>query len=80
MSARAAVGIVHRRELQASADPDAERGRLADLYAEEHLRAEAAAAGGFVDEVVEPADTRRRVAAALWALSANRAGSRATSS
>ena len=72
MSARAAVGIVHRRELRAAADADAELGRLADLYAEEHLRAEAAAAGGFVDEVVEPADTRARVAAALRALRARR--------
>lgn len=80
MSARAAVGIVYRRELQSAADPAAERGRLADLYADEHLRADAAAAGGFVDEVVEPADTRRRVAAALRALTATRAGSLATRS
>jgi acetyl-CoA carboxylase carboxyltransferase component len=72
MSARAAVGIVYRRELQAAADPAAERGRLADLYAEEHLRAEAAAAAGFIDEVVDPADTRRRVAAALRTLTASR--------
>jgi len=68
MSARAAVGIVHRRDLEAADDPDAERGRLADRYAEEHLSAEAAAAGGFIDEVVEPIDTRWRVASALRAL------------
>jgi methylmalonyl-CoA decarboxylase subunit alpha len=68
MSARAAVGIVHRRDLEAAEDPEAERRRLADLYADEHLRAESAAAGGFIDEVIEPADTRRRVAAALRGL------------
>jgi acetyl-CoA carboxylase carboxyltransferase component len=73
MSARAAVGIVHRRELAAAADPEAERLRLADLYAGEHLSAEAAAEGGFVDEVVEPAETRRRLAAALRGLARNRA-------
>lgn len=72
MSARAAVGIVYRRELQAAGDRDAELGRLADMYAEEHLSADAAAAGGFVDEVVEPADTRRRVAAALRGLARTR--------
>ncbi len=66
MSARAAVGIVNRRELSAADDPEAERGRLADAYAEEHLTAEAAAAGGFVDEIVEPRATRARLA---WALS-----------
>jgi acetyl-CoA carboxylase carboxyltransferase component len=72
MSARAAVGIVYRRELEAAVDPDAERGRLADMYAEEHLTADAAAAGGFVDEVIEPVDTRRRVAAALRGLARTR--------
>jgi acetyl-CoA carboxylase carboxyltransferase component len=68
MSARAAVGIVHRRELRVAGDPEQERTRLAEAYAEEHLRAEAAAASGFVDEIVEPADTRQRLTAALHAL------------
>ncbi len=72
MSARGAVGIVNRRELRLAADPAAERERLADAYAHEHLRAEAAAAGGFIDELVEPVDTRRRVAGALRALARNR--------
>jgi acetyl-CoA carboxylase carboxyltransferase component len=72
MSARGAVGIVNRRELLLAADPAAERERLADAYAHEHLRAEAAAAGGFIDELVEPVDTRRRVAGALRALARNR--------
>jgi acetyl-CoA carboxylase carboxyltransferase component len=68
MSARAAVGIVHRRQLRVAEDPDAERDRLADAYGEEHLRADAAAAAGFVDEIVAPADTRDRLAWALRAL------------
>jgi acetyl-CoA carboxylase carboxyltransferase component len=65
MSARAAVGIVNRRELRLAGDPGGEHTRLADAYAAEHLRAEAAAAAGFVDEIVEPAGTRDRL---LWAL------------
>jgi acetyl-CoA carboxylase carboxyltransferase component len=72
MSARAAVGIVHRRELRAASDVDALRARLADEYASEHLRAETAAASGFVDELVEPAQTRERLASALWTLSGSR--------
>ena len=68
MSARAAVGIVHRRELRLADDPLAERERLAEAYAEEHLLAEAAAAAGFVDELVEPVETRSRLAAALRSL------------
>jgi acetyl-CoA carboxylase carboxyltransferase component len=68
MSARAAVGIVHRRELRAASDVEEARARLAEAYAEEHLRAEAAAASGFVDEIIEPAETRARLAGALRTL------------
>jgi acetyl-CoA carboxylase carboxyltransferase component len=68
MSARAAVGIVHRRDLLAADDVEAARGRLAAAYADEHLRAEAAAASGFVDEIIEPAQTRVRLASALRVL------------
>jgi acetyl-CoA carboxylase carboxyltransferase component len=68
MSARAAVGIVNRRELRSAADPEAERSRLADAYAQEHLRAEAAAAAGFIDEIVAPGETRARLAQALLTL------------
>jgi acetyl-CoA carboxylase carboxyltransferase component len=67
MSARAAVGIVNRRELRLAPDAEAERDRLADAYAQDHLGAESAAAEGFVDEIVEPAQTRDRLA---WALRA----------
>ncbi len=73
MSAQAAVGVVHRRELRVAGDPDAERSRLADAYAHEHLRAEAAAAAGFVDEIVEPVQTRKRLAWALRTLAGARA-------
>jgi acetyl-CoA carboxylase carboxyltransferase component len=72
MSARAAVGIVNRRELRVAGDPTLEHERLADAYAHEHLRAEAAAAAGFVDELVEPAETRDRLAGALRALARTR--------
>ena len=68
MSARAAVGIVNRRELEAASDPRAERERLAREYAHEHLGAESAAASGFIDEIVEPGATRDRLAGALRGL------------
>jgi acetyl-CoA carboxylase carboxyltransferase component len=67
MSAAAAVGIIHGRELRAADDAsrEVERVRLAKAYAEEHLRAAAAAASGFVDEIIEPAQTRERLVAVL---------------
>jgi acetyl-CoA carboxylase carboxyltransferase component len=69
MAPKQAVGIVHRREIAESGDPEAERDRLAAEYADDHLSAEVAARGGYVDELVEPADTRQRLAGALAALS-----------
>lgn len=68
MGAHPATGIIHRRELAAADDPDAMQEALSAAYAEEHLGAEVAAAGGFVDEVIEPHETRARVAGALAAL------------
>ena len=66
MAARQAVGIVNRRELAAAGDDAcALRDRLSDEYAEEHLAATVAAREGFVDEVIDPADTRGWL---LWAL------------
>jgi acetyl-CoA carboxylase carboxyltransferase component len=76
MSARAAVGIVNRRELRVAGDPEGERDRLADAYADEHLRADSAAAEGFVDEIIEPVQTRDRLAAALEAFAGGAAGGR----
>jgi acetyl-CoA carboxylase carboxyltransferase component len=69
MGPRQAVGIVHKRALAEADDPAAERDRLAEAYADEHVSASVAAHQGFVDEVVEPRDTRRRLAGALGGLS-----------
>lgn len=74
MGARAAVGVVNRRELSAAEDPEAERDRLAELYAEQHLGAEAAATEGFVDEIIEPVETRDRLAWALHSFAAGEVG------
>ncbi|HVY97071.1 MAG TPA: carboxyl transferase domain-containing protein [Solirubrobacterales bacterium] len=68
MAARQAVGIVHRREIEAG--EEGARDELADAYAAEHLTAARAAAAGFVDEVIEPAETRDRLAFALRCSSA----------
>jgi acetyl-CoA carboxylase carboxyltransferase component len=64
MAAGQAVGIVHRRRL-AESNGDELLADLAASYAAEHLTADAAAASGFVDEVIEPAETHDRLA---WAL------------
>ena len=63
MAAREAVGIVHHRALKEEGGPS--HDELADAYAAEHLTAPAAAASGWVDEVIEPGHSRDRLA---WAL------------
>jgi methylmalonyl-CoA decarboxylase subunit alpha len=77
MGPKQAVGIIHRRALDAAEDREAERDRLADEYAEEHLRAHVAAGDGHVDEIIEPAATRARLAWGLATLGgAQRGGPR----
>lgn len=66
MAARQAVGIVHHRALKEEGGPT--RDDLADVYAAEHLTAPAAAASGWVDEVIDPAVSRDRLAWALRSL------------
>jgi acetyl-CoA/propionyl-CoA carboxylase carboxyl transferase subunit len=70
MGATAAVGILHRKKLAAA--PPGEREALHAQLAAEHERIAGgvarAAEIGVVDEVIEPAVTRSRVAAALAAI------------
>jgi acetyl-CoA carboxylase carboxyltransferase component len=68
MAASSAVGIIHRRELAAAEDPSAAREELARSYAETKLCPRNAAATGYVDELIAPADTRRRMAWAFGSL------------
>jgi acetyl-CoA carboxylase carboxyltransferase component len=70
MGAKQAVGIVKRREIAAADDPAAAREAYADAYSDEHLTSAVAAAEGYVDEIVPPADTRRRLCEALRSLEA----------
>jgi methylmalonyl-CoA decarboxylase subunit alpha len=65
MAATEAVGITERRS--AGSSPDA-LDALAAEYAERHLSASAAAASGFVDEVIAPDQSRARLAWALGCL------------
>jgi acetyl-CoA carboxylase carboxyltransferase component len=65
MGAEAAVGIIHRRDLASADDPRAVQAIYAAAYAEQHLGAAAAAAAGIVDEVIEPRDSRARLAGAF---------------
>ncbi len=65
MGPAGAVNVIYRDEIDAAADPDAERARLVVEYEERFANPYIAAARGFVDDVIRPSDTRPRLIAAL---------------
>lgn len=71
MAAKPAIGIVHRRSIAAAGEEGQKLAdELAEDYARQHLTPASAAATGFVDEVIEPGETRERLAWALESLEA----------
>jgi acetyl-CoA carboxylase carboxyltransferase component len=65
MGPEGAVEIIYRRELKNAEDPVALKKKLADEYREKFANPYIAAARGFVDDVIEPRDTRPRLINAL---------------
>ena len=67
MNLEGAVKLGYRRELAAIADPEQRRAEFERRVAEAYERAKAvnAVAGGGVDDVIDPADTRRWIAASM---------------
>jgi acetyl-CoA carboxylase carboxyltransferase component len=59
MGAEGAANIVFRREIAAAEDPAQARAELCRRYAEELMGPLVAAERGLVDDVIDPADTRR---------------------
>lgn len=60
-----AVNIIFRKELAEAEDPEAERKRLTKEYREEFAHPYIAAARGYIDDVIEPQETRPRLISAL---------------
>jgi propionyl-CoA carboxylase beta subunit len=65
MGPEGAVNVLYRRELAAAADPDALRAQKAAEFREKFANPYVAADRGFVDEVIEPRHTRRKIVAGL---------------
>ncbi len=61
----AAVNIVFRREIEAAKDPDAKRKELVEQYRQQFANPYVTAARGFIDDVIEPRDTRVKIIRAL---------------
>ncbi len=72
MGPQGAVEIVYRKELNSADDPIAKRAELVDEYTERFCNPYVAAERGFVDDVIDPADTRRKLVAGLELLRSKR--------
>jgi len=68
MGSQGAVNIIFRKEIGAAEDPEAERNRLSQDYREKFAHPYVAASRGYVDDVIEPRETRPRLIEALETL------------
>jgi len=72
MGAEGAVNIIRRGEIEAAVDPPAERKRLIADYQEKFSNPYRAAELGYIDEVIDPAETRPKLIQALRMLKTKR--------
>ncbi|MDH3293851.1 MAG: acyl-CoA carboxylase subunit beta [Acidimicrobiia bacterium] len=72
MGPEGAAEIVHRREIQAAADPVERRAELIDDYKEQFANPWIAAERGYIDDVIDPTETRIKIIAGLDMLRSKR--------
>jgi propionyl-CoA carboxylase beta chain len=72
MGPEGAVNIVYRDEIAGAKDPEARRKELVAGYVERFANPYVAAAYGYLDDVIEPHETRSRLIAALRSLAGKR--------
>ena len=60
-----AVNIIFRREIEAAGDAEAKRKELVEQYRQQFANPYVTAARGFIDDVIEPRDTRLKIIRAL---------------
>jgi acetyl-CoA carboxylase carboxyltransferase component len=72
MGPQGAVEITNRREIADAADPVAKKAELVDEYIERFANPYIAAERGYVDDVIDPAETRLKVVAGFELLQSKR--------
>jgi acetyl-CoA carboxylase carboxyltransferase component len=74
MGAEGAVNILFRRELEKASDEDRDalRSKLSHEYRTEFLNPYLAAERGYIDDVIDPAETRARLVAGLRMMASKR--------
>jgi acetyl-CoA carboxylase carboxyltransferase component len=72
MGAEGAVNVIHRKHIADAEDPGAKRRELIEDYMERFSTPYIAAERGYVDDVIEPQDTRKRLVQSLEMLRSKR--------
>jgi len=72
MGPEAAVNLLYKRELEKAQNPDAVRGERVAEFREKFANPYIAAEHGFIDEVIEPRYTRKKLITALRMLDTKR--------
>ena len=65
MGPEGAVNIIFRKQIAEAEDPEAERTRLVQEYRDTFANPYVAAARGYIDDIIEPRETRPRLIEAL---------------
>ncbi len=65
MGAEGAINIIYREQISKSKNPEKTRKKLIAEYQDKFINPFTAASYGFVDDVIDPADTRSKVVRAL---------------
>ncbi len=65
MGPEGAVNVISRREIAAADDPEAKRAELIEEYRGQFANPYVAASRGYLDDVIDPADTRPAIIRAL---------------
>lgn len=73
MGPEGATNIIFRREIESAVVPEERRAEVLDDYRQRFANPYKAAELGFIDEVIQPRDARRRLHAALGMLATKRA-------
>jgi acetyl-CoA carboxylase carboxyltransferase component len=72
MGSEGAVNVIFRKEIAEAADPEAKRAQLVAEYREKFANPYIAAGRGYVDDVIEPRETRPRLIDAIEMLQSKR--------
>jgi len=74
MGPEGAVNVINRKEIAEAENPIEMRKKLVQEYRDRFANPYIASARGFIEDVIDPRDTRQKVIESLWNLSTKREG------